>query len=101
MSNSDSINMETVVKTSEQQVSADLADEAAILHLKSGVYYGLNKVGAYIWNYIQEPASISEICDHVSVKFDVTREQCERDVIALLQSLADQDLIEFWDGPER
>jgi hypothetical protein len=92
-----SIKLETVVKVSEKQVSADLADEAAILHLKSGVYYGLNRVGAFIWNCIEEPTRVADICAQVSTKFEVASEQCERDVIALLQNLAEQDLIEFLD----
>ena len=39
----------------KDQVSCDLAGEAAILNIKSGVYYGLDPVGARIWNLMQEP----------------------------------------------
>jgi Coenzyme PQQ synthesis protein D (PqqD) len=78
----------------KQQVSSDLDDEAVILHLKAGVYYGLDSVGARIWALIQEPKTVDEIKDAILNEYDVEPDQCERDVLALLQELAAEDLIE-------
>jgi len=49
---------ESRLVVSKDQVSCDLAGEAAILNLKNGVYYGLDPVGARIWNLIQEPRKL-------------------------------------------
>ena len=46
----------SVIVTATDQVSADLAGEAVILNLESGVYYSLDEVGAYIWSLIQAEA---------------------------------------------
>ncbi len=81
------------------QVSSDLMGEVAILDLKAGVYYGLDDVGARIWNLIQEPKAVSEIRDTLLQEYDVEADRCERDLLALLQRLADEGLVEVEDAP--
>ncbi len=83
----------TIVATKDQ-VSADLDGESVILSLKSGVYYGLDPVGATVWGLIQEPKSLSEVLDAVLQEYDVEPERCQRDLLALLQDLAEKDLVE-------
>ena len=83
----------TVVAVKDQ-VSADLAGEAVILNLKSGVYYGLNEVGARIWQLLQEPRTVAAIRDTLLEEYEVDRDSCDRDLVAVLQELATAELIE-------
>ena len=78
----------------QEQVSSDLAGETVILDLKSGVYYGLNSVGASIWNLIQEPKTVNEVREALLAKYKVEPEQCDRDLLALLEQLEAEGLIE-------
>ena len=55
------INLDSIVVATENQVSSDLGDETAILGLKSGVYYGLDPVGARIWSLLQEEKTVAQI----------------------------------------
>ena len=55
-----------VVVAAEDQISRDLDGEAVILNMKSGVYCGLNEVGARIWQLIQKPMSVTHIRDTFS-----------------------------------
>lgn len=82
------------VVANKEQVSCDLGGEAAILNLKTGVYYGLDPVGARIWNLIQEPKGFDEIRGILLKEFDVQPDRCERDLLALLEKLAAEGLIE-------
>lgn len=84
----------TRITAIKAQVSSDLAGEAVILSLKSGVYYGLNAVGASIWMLIQEPKTIAEIRDALLQEYDVEPEVCDRDLQGLLQDLIASDLVE-------
>jgi hypothetical protein len=52
------ISVDSTVMTAKDQVSSDLGDEVAILDLKGGTYYGLDAVGARIWNLIQKPRTV-------------------------------------------
>ncbi len=83
----------SVVATSEQ-ASSELEGEAVILNLKSGLYYGLNPVGASIWNLLQQPRTVSEIRDAILAEYSVEPQQCERDLLELLQQLEALGLIE-------
>ena len=58
------IQLDSVVVATKDQVSCDLKGEAVILNFKNGVYYGLNTVGARIWQALQEPKRVAELRDH-------------------------------------
>ncbi|MDJ0616366.1 MAG: lasso peptide biosynthesis PqqD family chaperone [Calothrix sp. MO_192.B10] len=83
-----------VVVVAKKQISSDLAGEAVILQLSTGIYYGLNPVGASIWNLIQQSKTVEEIKNAILEEYEVESEQCESDVLALLQELEAKGLIE-------
>jgi hypothetical protein len=87
---------QTVVAAREQ-VSCDLGGESVILGLKAGVYYGINPMGTFIWNLIKEPIKINEIRDRILKEFEVESDQCERDLVELLEALLANGLIECTD----
>ena len=83
----------SVIVASSEQISSDLGSEAVILNIKSGVYHGLNEVGASIWKLIQEPRTIEEIKQRLLEEYNVEPEQCQSDLIALLEDLVAAGLI--------
>jgi hypothetical protein len=94
------ISLDSVVVASRDQVSCPLEDEIAILHLKAGVYYGLDAVGARVWGLVAAPRSVRAIRDTLLVEYDVEPEQCERDLVALLGDLLRAGLVDIQDaGP--
>jgi hypothetical protein len=93
----DSIPPNAKIVVTQDQVSCDLSGEAAILNLKSGVYFGLNTVGASIWKLIQEPRTVKEIRDALMEEYDVEPKRCEQDIIELLQKLSTHELIKIVD----
>jgi len=88
------VSLGSSVVAAEGQVSSDLGGEAAILDLQGGTYYGLDAVGARIWSLIQQPKIVEEIRNTLVSEYEVNQDRCERDLIALLQRLADEGLIE-------
>lgn len=89
------ISPDSVVVVAKNQVSTDLAGEAVILNLESGMYYGLDEVGARIWELIQQPQSVPVILETLLNEYEVEPGQCENDLLVLLQSLATAKLIEI------
>ena len=83
------------IAASRDQVSADMMGEAAILNLKNGFYYGLDSVGASIWNLIQEPKTFAEIRDSLLRTYAVDRPRLESDLRELFAELAEQGLIDI------
>jgi hypothetical protein len=84
----------SVVGATREHVSCMLGDEAAILNLKNTVYYGLDPVGARVWNLVQQSRSVREIRDALLEEYDVEAQRCERDLLDLLEKMREQGLIE-------
>jgi hypothetical protein len=96
-----SLSIHSIVVATREQVSCPLGDEAAILNLKNSVYYGMNPVGARVWDLLQQPRSVAELRDVVLEEFEVEPERCERDLFELLEKMRAEGLIEVRDTPER
>jgi hypothetical protein len=87
------ITRHSLLAISNMQVSCDLAGEAAILNLADGVYYGLDQVGAFVWSLLSVPHTLDELCAAVTAEYDVDRQRCESDLMALLEELHAKGLI--------
>ena len=84
-----------IIVATKQQVSCDLGEEAAILNMKNSVYYGLDPVGARIWQLLQQPRSIAEIRDVIASEYDVSAERAESDLRELIGKLLSEGLVEL------
>lgn len=89
-----SLSVHSIVIATPEQVSCPLGEESAILNLKNTVYYGLNPVGARVWNLLQRPRSVGELRDTLLDEYDVDAGSCERDLLELLQKMRSEGLIE-------
>ena len=95
MNTQSKVGLESTVVAIKDQISADLAGEIAILNVKSGIYYGLNPVGASVWKLIQEPRTVSQVRDALLKEYDVQAERCEKDLLNLLERLEEEKLVEL------
>lgn len=87
------ISRESRVSRTKDQVSCDLAGEAAILHLKNGMYYGLDPVGKFIWDRLEHATTVSQIHAALVEAYDADAARSEEDLIQLLGELLDADLV--------
>ncbi len=88
------INDNSTIVANRDLLCCDLSEGAVILDLKSGVYYGLDAVGTYIWGLIQEPKAMIEITEAVLEEYAVEPEQCARDLRNLFTEMVERNLIE-------
>jgi hypothetical protein len=89
-----SISRNSTVVASQDQVSCEVHGEAAILQMKAGIYYSLDRVGARVWQSLQKPIRVSELCDLITAEYDVEPTRCEQDLLELLEQLATAGLVE-------
>jgi hypothetical protein len=87
-----------LVVAADGQISCNLDGQAAILNLESGVYYGLDEVGATVWELIASPRRFGEICAALMRSYEVDPLQCSRDLQALLSDLEAHGLIKVTDA---
>jgi|ERR1017187_3427440 hypothetical protein len=87
------LSIHSIVIATPEQVSCPLGEESAILNLKNTVYYGLNPVGARVWNLLQQARSVGELRDALLDEYDVEEVRCERDLLELLERMRVEGLI--------
>jgi hypothetical protein len=74
-------------------VSSDLDGETIVLNLASGHYFGLEGVGGDVWELLQQPITLQEICTEILQRYDVEPSACENDVTALITELISEGLV--------
>lgn len=91
------LNESTLIVATKDQTSAGLPGETVILNPRTGKYYGLDEVGNHVWHLIQEPITVASIEASIMEQYDVTHDQCQRDLHGLLRDLSAAGLIEITD----
>jgi len=90
---SSEITESSVVVTTPDQISSDLGGESVILNMQTGVYHGLNEVGARVWDLIENPKAVKEIRQVLLEEYEVEPDVCTDDLFSLLNELKTAGLI--------
>jgi hypothetical protein len=88
------LSLDTFVCASSNQVSTRVGDELVILDLDSSRYYSLDPVGARIFELIQQPTPLDAVADAVVAEFEVDAQTARADLLALVDTLVAQNLVE-------
>lgn len=88
------LSLESIVVASKDQMASDIAGETVILGLAEGIYYGLDTVGARVWQIIQSPTTVADVRRMIVSEYEVKPERCEADLLDLLQKMIDAGLVE-------
>ncbi len=83
-----------IIKISDTVLSSQLGDESVILDHQHGLYFGLEGVGSFVWEKIQEKEmTVAEIKAAVLEEFDTDEETASADLDVLLAQLKEEQLI--------
>jgi hypothetical protein len=85
--------LNSVVRRNPQISTAPLVDELVMLDVNRGAYYGLDEIASYIWEQLEAPRQVADLCRHLLEVYEVERQTCQRDVLELLESLHDKGLV--------
>lgn len=82
-------------KLTSQQIASKVGGEIVILNHNKGAYYGLDEVGALVWNNLEEePKTLEALCNAVLNAYDIDQDTCQEDVELLLKDLISEKLVE-------
>jgi xanthine dehydrogenase molybdopterin-binding subunit B len=70
-----------------------VGEELVLLDLDRGIYYGLDPVGARMWQLLAEGASVETIVDTMAGEYDVEREALHGDLARLTNELQERGLL--------
>lgn len=77
---------------------APLNDELALLNAETGIYFGLNPVGAHIWEFLREGVSPIDIAAKLAEEYDVEQSVLLNDVSLLIEDLRHHGLVQCDDS---
>ena len=91
------VSLTSCVRIPDGILSHLLQSELILLHLDTGVYSGLDPVGTRVWQLMQaQPACVlHDIVETLIAEYDVGRDRCTRDVLALAGHLEENKLIDI------
>ena len=89
------MNLADKVIIPDQVMARQVGEETVILDLASGTYFGLDPVGARIWQLVCEGKALEEVCESMLAEYEVSRDEIEGDLSELLDALVDKGLIQL------
>ncbi len=95
---SEKIRPETVVTRVNDLPSAPVDTDIVILNMARGIYVGLDEIGRRIWEVLQAPTRVDELCRRMSDEYSGNSEDIARDVMKFLDELRSEGLVTFADG---
>ncbi len=78
---------------SERVLSQSVHDDIVVLDLQSEQYFGLNAVGALVWNELTDGKTLGPIHAAIVERYDVAHDQAWSDLEALVTTLLERGLI--------
>jgi len=84
---------QTLVIAEDGVVASDLGGDMVLLDINASTYYGLNDVGASVWQLVQQHRRVDEIHAMLLEEYEVDPARCKKDLIRLLESLHARRLI--------
>jgi Coenzyme PQQ synthesis protein D (PqqD) len=88
-----SVGVDNIVVQDNEPIASRVDDEVVVMSMRAGALFGLGTVGSEIWNLIQTPCRVGDICAALVRDFDVDAATCERDVLDFLESLMARELV--------
>ena len=90
------ITPDSIVVAAKEQISTRVDNEAALLNLKTGVYYGLDPMGAYIWELIKQPVRVGELEATLQEDYEnIDAEIVANDLRVFLEQMLEAGLVEL------
>lgn len=74
-------------------ISGRLHDEMVMMDLGQGKYFSLNPVATRIWDLLEKPLSVDELCQALADEYDVDHDRCRHEVTEHLAEMAQLGLL--------
>ena len=87
------ITLESTIARAEGLLTTSLDDETILMSIDRGAYYGMEHTADRIWELIEKPRKVADICRQLAEEYSAAPEVYERDVISFLEELLEENLI--------
>jgi hypothetical protein len=89
-----SITLETTLSRNADILHAPVGtEETVMMSVEGGRYYGLNAVASRIWELLETPMTVAQLCARVCEEFEVDAQTCEAKVLKFVNDLIDNGVV--------
>ena len=81
------ITLDTKIQKNENWLTSDMDGETVMMDIDSGKYYALTEVGTSIWEKIDDPISMADICNQLGQEYEVSDEQCKQETFKFVEMI--------------
>jgi hypothetical protein len=89
------LTLDTVLRIPANVSFSVVGEDAFLLNTQTNKYYGLEKVGARLWELLNEGKSLKDAYQNVLSEYEVDPAQLEQDLLDLLERLREHGLVEI------
>jgi hypothetical protein len=89
------LTLKSVISAKKEIVAANMDGDTVMMSIEAGKYYNLGKMGGVIWGMITEPVAVEMVVAKLLEKYEVTRKQCETEVLSFLGEMNREGLLEI------
>jgi hypothetical protein len=90
----DDISLDTVVSRKPNVLHSVLDDEVLVLDPDSGIALVFRVTARQIWDLLEKPISVQELCGRLCEIFQVDQKQCRDEVLVFLRRLKTDGIIQ-------
>lgn len=83
-----------LVTQREGNIVSDMGSEKVMLNIENGKYYNLGTTGGEMWELIAAPIAVNEVVTKIMTKYNVSKEQCEQEVLSFLAHMYEEKLVQ-------
>jgi hypothetical protein len=83
------------VRIPERITFRRVREEMALLNLETGVYFGLDEIGARMWELLADHGRLQVVAERLEEEYAAAPEQLREDLLRLVQELIAKGLIEI------
>jgi hypothetical protein len=76
-----------------ETISGRLHDELVIMDIDKGKYFSMNPVATYIWDLLEAPIGLENLCLKLMEDYEVAADQCQTDTQVYLDDMLKLGLI--------
>ena len=87
------VKLSSRVRRTASVLTAVVDNEAVLMHVGTGNYYGLLETGRAIWQRLEEPVLVGDLCASLGREYSAPEGELEADTIEYLNRLAASGLI--------
>jgi len=87
------LDSDSAISVADEVVFREIDGEAVLLNLRTGKYFGLDKVGTVIWGLLASRQTVRAVLEGLTERYDAPRERLETDLRRFLELLRDRELI--------